>query len=100
MLLQLVVPGVAGYADLLREAEDARAEVHLEGEGAQDCAPHHDHLFCQVVRSMEHVVPVTGTPATHVGTPPSGEHTPEARLAQHTVAPARGVHGSRAPPAA
>ena len=42
-----VLPGVDGKLDV----ELYGTPVHVESEGSHDCMPHHDHLFCQVVRS-------------------------------------------------
>ncbi|MCA1792225.1 MAG: hypothetical protein LC667_20970 [Thioalkalivibrio sp.] len=42
-----VLPGADGKLDVERYG----TPVHVESEGNHDCTPHHDHLFCQVVRS-------------------------------------------------
>jgi hypothetical protein len=50
-VLQLVGATVLPGADAKLDVEGYGTPVHVESEGNHDCTPHHDHLFCQVVRS-------------------------------------------------
>ena len=54
LLLGLLHLGAIGTvaADAVLEAESAGATIHVESPGTTDCEAHHDHLFCQVVRSL------------------------------------------------
>jgi len=51
-LLQLVAFSALPTADAVLDASQLGLPLHVESEGNPECAPHHDHLFCQVVRSM------------------------------------------------
>lgn len=98
--LHLLVPGVAGAVDLLEEAHAATAQVHLEEPGSDDCATQHDHLFCQVVRTLTQGASAPGSlPAIQVASPlhlspPAGRD--DAAPRPETL----GELNSRAPPAA
>lgn len=43
----VALPAADGVLDMDRYGTPA----HVESEGSDDCAPHHDHAFCQVVRA-------------------------------------------------
>ena len=51
-LFQLGVAVVLPGADAVLDARTASAPVHVESTGNDDCVQHHDHVFCQVVRSL------------------------------------------------
>ena len=57
LLLALLQLGAAGVqsADAILEAEGASLPTHVESEESEDCGVQHDHLFCQVVRSLSAV---------------------------------------------
>lgn len=46
-----VLPGV----DARLDGGLLNAPIHVESPGTDDCPTHHDHLFCQVVRSFSAV---------------------------------------------
>jgi hypothetical protein len=50
--LQLVAGAVLPSADALLEAERVGLPTHVESPHNEDCPAAHDHLFCQVVRSL------------------------------------------------
>ena len=98
-LLQLGASTAVVSADAMLDGEMVGHAIHMESEGSEECATHHDHLFCQVVRTL----------TTPVGTAPASVD-PTARLritatlaAAHESEIARptllsGTVGSRAPP--
>ena len=51
-LLQLVAFSALPTADAVLDASQLGLPLHVESEGVPECASHHDHLFCQVVRSL------------------------------------------------
>lgn len=51
-LVQLVALGVLPAADAVLDIEQMELPLHIESEGSKECAPPHDHVFCQVVRSL------------------------------------------------
>lgn len=51
-MLQLGASTLLPAVDAVLEAEPLTAPIHVESPGNEDCASHHDHLFCQVVRSL------------------------------------------------
>lgn len=98
-LVQLTVTVGAPLADAALE-DGAKRVVHVESESGEDCPSQHDHLFCQLCRTMVFAeaearparlhgpppAPATGvgiSPATDLPPPPSGQLSPL---------------GSRAPP--
>ncbi|MBT8404668.1 MAG: hypothetical protein KJP18_12470 [Gemmatimonadetes bacterium] len=50
-LVQLGVTGVGPLADAFHEDPSERV-AHVESESTSDCGTHHDHLFCQVCRTV------------------------------------------------
>ncbi len=50
--LQLVAGAALPSADALLEAERIGLPTHVESPHTEDCPAAHDHLFCQVVRSL------------------------------------------------
>lgn len=105
-VLLLAVVQMAGAvalpaADGALDVERYSLPVHVESEGRDDCAPHHDHAFCQVVRST-----ALGNPA-----PPAAEAPTSALAAVRIPRPLAGprvdaqrvlvgASGPRAPPTA
>jgi hypothetical protein len=100
LLLQFGVPGVVSAMEVVR-LDDLPPVDHVESEGSEHCALHHDHHFCQVVRTLgqgqytapalpadapEAIRPSLLLPVTHSRAPLSP------RL--------RGVHTPRGPPSA
>lgn len=86
-------------ADGVLDVERFDAPMHVESEGSEDCAPHHDHAFCQVVRSTAFGAPSQASaqadlrlPASPVAHPPAVEATTPSR----GLLP--GTAGPRAPP--
>lgn len=53
VLLQLVAASALPSADALLEAGQVGLPLHVESEHNEDCPASHDHLICQVVRSLE-----------------------------------------------
>lgn len=51
-LFQVGSTSALTHADALLDARSMGSPVHVESPDASDCAIHHDHLFCQVVRSL------------------------------------------------
>ena len=51
-LLHVGVASALGPADAILDAERATTPVHIETPSHPDCASHHGHLFCQLVRSL------------------------------------------------
>lgn len=99
-VLHLLVPGVAGAVDLLEESHAAAVEVHLEETGSDDCRGGHDHLFCQVVRSLTQGAATSpgGTFIAAAPPAPSVRPLPGSDLLPRPVPTGR--LNSRAPPAA
>lgn len=57
LLLAMLQIGAAGVqsADAILDADGAALPTHLESQQSEDCGVQHDHLFCQVVRSLSAV---------------------------------------------
>ena len=51
-LFQIGSTSVLAHADALLDAERTGSPLHVESPENSDCALHHGHLFCQVVRSL------------------------------------------------
>lgn len=51
-LLQIGSTVALTHADALLDGERMGAPDHVESPESTDCAVHHGHLFCQVVRSL------------------------------------------------
>lgn len=62
-----VLPAVDGQLDV----EGYVTPTHVESEGGDACAPHHDHVFCQVVRSTALANPARSTGDVVVAAEPS-----------------------------
>jgi hypothetical protein len=52
LLLQLVASVALPAADAALDADNAALPVHVESPHSENCPATHDHLFCQVVRSL------------------------------------------------
>lgn len=93
----VVLPAADGHLDL----EVFGAPVHVESHGEEDCKPHHDHAFCQVMRSTAMAHPGSESGALH-GIP-TGPDVP-GRIAAHDaplVVPELDAQSApRAPPSA
>ena len=50
-MLHMVGATVLPAADGSLDVEGYTTPTHIESEGRDDCAPHHDHVFCQAVGS-------------------------------------------------
>ena len=50
-MLHMVDATVLPAADGRLVVEGYTTPTHIESEGRDDCAPHHDHVFCQAVGS-------------------------------------------------
>jgi hypothetical protein len=99
-LLQLVAFAVLPTADALLDVEQVTMPLHVESDGSTQCAPPHDHLFCQAVRSLASATTTTvvaGAEAEAVSTfrlhPQSAGEVAAKRFLTRSV-------GSRAPPPA
>lgn len=51
-LLQLVAAGLVPVADAGLQAYGVEGKVHVEASGSADCSAPHDHLFCQLCRTL------------------------------------------------
>lgn len=92
----VVLPAADGQLDV----ELLGTPVHVESEGRDDCTPHHDHAFCQVVRSTALATPAR--PSVQVGAYEAPRLLPGIRLvdADYAAGPVlTGSSGPRAPPA-
>lgn len=70
LLLQLFAVAVLPSADAMLDAERASLPLHIESPHNEDCHTGHDHLSCQVVRSLSAVSAGTGIGTTlHVAAP-------------------------------
>ncbi|HUP52073.1 MAG TPA: hypothetical protein VM198_06320 [Longimicrobiales bacterium] len=61
-LLQLVAFAALPTADAVLDGAQLDLPLHVESEGNPDCSVHHDHLFCQAVRSLS-----SATRTTEIG---------------------------------
>lgn len=101
LLLQLGLPTVVSALEVSRDAGFAGQVVHVESEGAEDCALHHDHHFCQVVRNLsEGQRCVAATPVAVLRSAAASSPRPAPRMLEHRSLWLEDRHASRAPPAA
>jgi hypothetical protein len=96
--LQLGVSTVVVTADSMLDGERAGSTLHVEAQDSEACATHHDHLFCQVVRSLSAATGTRPVTDSHATTAVVTSVVPT-----HTAAAIRptllsGSIGSRAPP--
>jgi hypothetical protein len=100
LLLQLGLPSVLSALELTRDADSAGQVVHIESEGAEDCALHHDHHFCQVVRNLtEGQRGVVSPPVAVLRSDATSSPRPAPRMLEHRSPWLQDRHASRAPPA-
>ena len=98
-LLQFAGPVVLQAMDLALEAQEMSSEAHVETEGSEACATHHE-VMCQTVRTLSMVArPSLEGRTLSAPLLVEGVHLLEAELpAQGTLV--LGSRGSRAPPLA
>lgn len=97
-LLQIGVSSAVVTADAVLDSEMAGHSTHVESEGSEECATHHDHLFCQVVRSLTNVATTTPIvdPAARLSLVETATPTRTVDVIRPTLL--SGALGSRAPP--
>lgn len=99
VLLQLVAAAALPSADAVLEAERVGTPLHIESPHNEDCPTSHDHLFCQVVRSL-----VAASTSRDVGTlldlapPHAGDAAPSERGEAEWQPALRGPTAPRPPP--
>lgn len=95
-LAQLSTAALLPVVDAHLEATSFDAPLHMDAQDA-DCAPTHDDVFCQVLRSLAHGTPTAGVSTIGLEGPFVEPSVPGASHAVvRTVRP--GGLGSRAPP--
>lgn len=100
-VLQLAAAGLVPAADAELWGDSVESTLHVESQGSKECAPPHDHLFCQLCRT--HLLAGMTAPvhdALPLTLPSLVAH---AGQAAHTPAAATllaGASGPRAPPIA
>jgi hypothetical protein len=100
-MLQMVGAVVLPAADGQLDIERFGTPVHVESKGGDDCASHHDHVFCQVVRSTALANPSRATAEVAALATPPALHALRAVEEHRTLSDARSVSASpRAPPSA
>ncbi len=100
-VLQLAGAVALPAADGVLDVERYGVPVHVESPGSDDCTPHHDHAFCQLVRANALATPAR-VPATVALGHPLGNlaepfSVPELRRSHRLL---QGSSGPRAPPSA
>lgn len=100
-LMQVCVVTVVLPVDALLDAERFSSPVHVESPESRDCAAQHNHLFCQVVRSL-FSGPPTGRIAVAEIPAPCVSHTdsPPADLPARSATFLIGAINPRGPPLA
>ncbi len=97
LVLQLFALGAVPVAEAALEQESRQASSHVESEGSERCPLVHNHLVCQLCRSITEV----GAAAPHVSLLDTDHVTFEAPSAAVSILPQRSrclPLGSRAPP--
>lgn len=101
LLLQLGLPTAVSAMEAIRDADSAGRVVHVESEGTDDCALHHDHHFCQVVRNLvEGQRRVASPPLAVLELEASSSPRPAPPLLEKRSPWLRDRYSSRAPPTA
>lgn len=101
VVLQMVGATVLPAADGQLDVEGYLTPAHVESGGSDDCAPHHDHVFCQVVRSTALANPAPSTVEVAMMAEPSMVLVIRDAEAHRARSEARSGAGSpRAPPSA
>jgi hypothetical protein len=67
-LLNLCAMSVVAL-DAVIDGELAGTSIHIESHQSTDCETHHDHIFCQVVRSLGSASVAKDRPTIDSGTP-------------------------------
>ena len=68
-LMQIGVFAVVSPVDALLHAERFGLSAHVESPDDRACATQHNHLFCQVVRSLLSGIPASGIAVSHIPAP-------------------------------
>ena len=97
-LLQLGASTAFVLADAVLDGEQAGAPVHVESQGSEECSTHHDHLFCQVVRSLASAAPGPGVATLEAHAAISSRRGPVHSSDAHPASAFSGASGPRAPP--
>ena len=99
-LLQLGASTAFVVADAVLDGEQAGSPAHVESRGSEECATHHDHLFCQVVRSLAAATRGSGIAALSAQGAISTQWVPARSSDAHPAPIFSGASGPRAPPLA
>ena len=97
--LQLGAAGVQGL-DAVMDAGQTTLPVHVESHGSEDCEVQHDHLFCQVVRSLGAVAQRTAGPGITDLQDAIAYRLPTTEVAVLPAGHSDGASRPRAPPVA
>ena len=97
-LLHLGASTAFVVADAVLDSEKASAPLHVESQGSEECAAHHDHLFCQVVRSLQAAAGGHGFTVVHERGPEAAMWRPADSSYAHAAPVLVGASGPRAPP--
>jgi hypothetical protein len=93
----VALPAADGVLDMDRYGTPA----HVESGGSDDCAPHHDHAFCQVVRATALANPSRAVSSVGVGDLVHQLHPLGGSAEVDITSPVlEGSSGPRAPPSA
>ena len=93
----LALPAVDGILDV----ELYGLPTHVESPGSDDCTPHHDHAFCQVVRATALATPSRVSATVALGQPLTDfDALPASPELRRSNRPFQGSSGPRAPPSA
>ncbi len=93
----VALPAADGVLDMDRYG----TPTHVESEGSDDCAPHHDHAFCQVVRATGLANPSRAAVNVGVGDQVHQLHRLGGSVEADIPSPVlEGSTGPRAPPSA
>jgi hypothetical protein len=97
-LAHLLLAALGPLADARLVAAERDAVAHVEEQRSEPCTPGHDHLFCQICRSI--TLPAGPLPAVW-GTPGDRPVTTAATSRTLAITPLHSLiraHGPRAPP--
>ena len=97
-LLQLGASTLFVVADALLDREHARSTLHIESEGSEECQTDHDHLFCQVVRSLGAATGADASCTVDTGIPEADARIESYRSDFVPSPRPPGVTGPRGPP--
>lgn len=100
-LLQLAAAGLVPAADAGLGSVGVEGALHIEASGSEDCGAPHDHLFCQLCRTLA-LTALLGPaqPAPSLGLPPLHEVAGRSGEAMASPALRHRSSGPRAPPSA